>query len=126
MKAVLYFLTEIQDILTTSVKVLAEEAGKQQVANPSFSRYFLPQPAYLIAVLGVFQNILAKTGCDRYATLLQCPSVRKEKIVIYYNDPPFEEDPTSEGCRDPDTWAFVGDGDGTGDFNFPHYISICS
>jgi len=125
MKAVLYSMIEIQDILTTSVRILAQEAGKQQVTNPSFSRYFLPQTDYLIAVVGVFQNILAKIGCDRYATLLQCPSVRKEKIVIYYGDPPFEEDPTSEGCRDSDTWAFVGDGDGTGDFGLPYFMSIC-
>lgn len=124
-KAVLYSMIEIQDILTTSVRVLAQEAGAQQVTNPSFSHYFAPQIDYLIAVLVVIQNILAKIGCDRYATLLPCQSVRKEKIIIYDGDPPFEEDLTHQGCRDPNVWAFVGDGDGTGDFSFPYFMSIC-
>ncbi|KAK5945287.1 hypothetical protein PMZ80_002491 [Knufia obscura] len=123
-QAVLYSMIEIQDILSTAVRILSQEAGKQEVANPSFRRYFFPTPGDLRIVLGVFQSVLAKIGCPRYDTLLQCPSMRKEKLVIYYEDPPYNEDPRVT-CKRGGHWAFVGKGDGTGNFNYPRYMSIC-
>ncbi|KAK5943087.1 hypothetical protein PMZ80_004092 [Knufia obscura] len=98
-------LLEVQDILVTTMKVLAvEQMGREpQISNPSFGRYFYPNQQELGRVMDIYRSVLAIIGAPLSTRQYEkCYEGNVAKLWLFNGDPPQNirpVTPTTTTCR---------------------------